>query len=83
VLLVDGVRMLVDNVITNPTRINLISRVALFHGVVAIIATQEKNDLYRDRFMVDMFSPLPIELFNAYTNKQMDFFIDVRTWCEE
>jgi len=45
--------------------------------------TQEKNDLYHDRLMVDMFSLLIIELFDVYTNKQMSLSIDVRTWCEE
>ncbi len=43
------------------------------------IVTHEKNDLYHDQFMVDMFFPLAIELFNVYTNKQMGLFIDVRT----
>jgi hypothetical protein len=61
----------------------LVSRIAFFHGVVATITTQEKNDLYDDRFMVDMFSPLVIELYNVYSSRQMGFFIDVRTWREE
>jgi hypothetical protein len=83
VLLVDGVRMLANNVIANPTRVDLVSQVFFFCVVVATITTQEKNDLYHDRFMVDMFSPLVIELFNVYTEKRMSFFIDVRIWHEE
>jgi hypothetical protein len=61
----------------------LVSQIALFHGVLATITTHKKNDLYDDRFVVDMFSPLVIELYNVYSSKQMGFFIDVRTWREE
>jgi hypothetical protein len=45
-LLVDGIRMLVDIIIVDPIRTNLISQATLFHGVIVTIATQAKDGLY-------------------------------------
>jgi hypothetical protein len=48
VLLIDIVRTLVDVVITDPTRVDLVSRATLSHGVAVTIATQTKDGLYCD-----------------------------------
>ncbi len=47
-LLIDIVRTLVDVVITDPTRVDLVSRATLSHGVAVTIATQTKDGLYCD-----------------------------------
>jgi hypothetical protein len=64
-LSIDGVYTLVDVVIINPTRIDLVLRVVFFHGVVAIVAALAKDDLYCNRFLVDMFFPLAIKVFEC------------------
>jgi hypothetical protein len=46
VLLVDGVHTLTNVVIANPTQVDLVSQVALFHGVAMIVAAQVKDGLY-------------------------------------
>jgi hypothetical protein len=47
-LLVDGIWMLVDIIIVDPIRTNLVSQTGLFHGVMVTIATQAKDGLYGD-----------------------------------
>jgi hypothetical protein len=39
VLLIDGIRNLVNVVIADPTQLDLVSQVVSFHGVAMIVAT--------------------------------------------
>ncbi len=56
VLLINGVRTLVNVIITNPIWVDLVSRVALFCGVTVTITTQAKDGLHCDRFPTTCFS---------------------------
>jgi hypothetical protein len=42
-LLVDSVHALTNVVIVDPTQVDLVSRVAISHGVVTIVAAQANN----------------------------------------
>jgi hypothetical protein len=55
VLLINIVRTMVDIVITNPIRIDLVSRATLSREVTTIIVIQTKDGLYHDQFPTDMF----------------------------
>jgi hypothetical protein len=48
VVLVDGIQMLVDNIIVDPTLANLVLWVVVFHGVIITIVVQSMDDFYRD-----------------------------------
>jgi len=65
VLLVDDVYTLTDVVIGDSTRIDLISWTIIFHGVVAIVATQASDDIYHDQLLVDMFLLLVVKVFKC------------------
>ncbi len=43
--------------------LDLVSRVAMSWGIVAIIATQEKDEFYCDQHLGDMFLLLFVEVF--------------------
>jgi hypothetical protein len=45
-LLVDGIRTLVDVIIVDPILMDLVSHVALFPGVAKIVMAQTKEGLY-------------------------------------
>jgi hypothetical protein len=62
-LSIDDIHTLVDVVIVNPTGVDLISRVVLSHGVIMFLAAQMKERLYYNRYPVDVFFPLAIEIF--------------------
>ncbi len=64
-LSVDGVHTLVEVVMIDMSRINMVSRVACFWGVVTIIAALTKDGLYHDRFPMDMFLRLAVEVFEC------------------
>jgi hypothetical protein len=66
VLSIDGVFMLVDVVIIDPIRVDLVLRVVFFHGVVAIVVALAKDDFYWNYFLVDMFFPLAIKVFGCF-----------------
>jgi hypothetical protein len=55
--------MLVDIIIIDPIRTNLVSQAILFHGVIVTIATQAKDGLCGDRYPMNQFLPLAIEVF--------------------
>jgi hypothetical protein len=63
-LLVYGVCIFVD-VIANPTWVDLVSWVVLSCGVAMIIMVHVKDGLYRNRFPMDMFILLMIEVFKS------------------
>ncbi len=47
--LISGVRLLVNIIIANPIRVDLVLWVVLFCGVAMIITIQVKDDLYGDQ----------------------------------
>ncbi len=55
-LLINIVHALVNVVIANSTRIDLVSQATLSHGVVVTITIQAKDGLYRDQFPTTCFS---------------------------
>ncbi len=65
VLLVDNVYTLVDVVIVNPIRIDLVLEVVFSHGVVTIVVVEVKDDFYCNRFPMDMFVLLVVEVFGC------------------
>jgi hypothetical protein len=65
VLSVDGVHTLVEVVIIDITRVDLVSQVACFGGVMTIITALAKDGFYHDRFPMDMFLCLTVEVFKC------------------
>jgi hypothetical protein len=65
VLLIDGVHKLVDVVIANPTQDDLVSWAIISHRVITIVVIQANDGLYQDRFLVDMFLLLIVEVFKC------------------
>jgi hypothetical protein len=63
-----------DVVVTNPIQIDLVSQVSLFHEVVAIVASQAKDDFYYDQFLVDLLFLLVVEVFRCL-HHQVDGFL--------
>ncbi len=63
VLSINEVHILFTVIIVNSTQVDLVSRVAMFWGIVAIIATQAKDEIYCDRHLEDMFLLLFVEVF--------------------
>jgi hypothetical protein len=57
----------------------LVSQVDLSHGVATIVAAQAKEGFYYNQYLTNQFFSLAIEVFGAYTNKRMTFFIDAPT----
>jgi hypothetical protein len=57
---------MIDVVIINPIRIDLVSRITLSRGVVMTITIQMKDGIYYDDwFPIDMFVPLIMEVFGC------------------
>ncbi len=67
VLLIDIVRTLVDVIIADPIRIDLVSHAALSRRVATIIMTQTKDGLYHNKLPTDMFLFLVVEVFGCFT----------------
>jgi hypothetical protein len=65
VLSIDGVHTLTNIVITNPIRVDLVSQVVLFHGIVTTVMVYAKDGLYHDQFPIDMFFPLVVKVFGC------------------
>ncbi len=59
----DSICTLSDVIIVDFTRTNLISWVALFHGVFVRVVAQVKEGLYYDCYPINMFLPLAIKVF--------------------
>jgi hypothetical protein len=57
--------MLVDIVIVDPTRTDLVSREALSCEVVGAIAAQAKDGFYCDQYSANWFLLLAIEVFGC------------------
>jgi predicted naringenin-chalcone synthase len=66
VLLIDIICTLVNVVIANTTRANLVSWAVLSRGVVALLVAQVKERFHRDRYLTDVFFPLAIEVFGCF-----------------
>jgi hypothetical protein len=79
VLLINGVCTLIDVIIASSTRVDLILQVVFSHGVIVIIATQAKDNFYRNWFLVDMFFPLAVKVFGCLHQHADEFFHNV-TW---
>ncbi len=74
-LSVDGVRMLADIIIINPTSVNLVLWASLSCKVIAIVTTQAKIILCHDQFLMDMFLPLVVEDFGCLHQEEADGFL--------
>ncbi len=73
-LSINGVHTLAYVVITNPIRVDLVSWAVFFHGVTTTIAIQAKDGLYCNRFPMDMFLYLVVEVFGCLHQQQADKF---------
>jgi len=62
-LSINGVHMLADVVIVDPTWIDLVSQATFSCGVVTRVTTWVKDGFYCDQFLEDMFFPLVIKVF--------------------
>ncbi len=81
VVLVDGVRMLADIIITNSTWINLVLRLILSHEDAITIVDEPKDGLYHDQYLADQFFLVAIKRFlGVCINRPMVFFTVVLTW---
>jgi hypothetical protein len=65
-LLIDDIHTLIDVVIANPTQADLVSWMALSHGVVVTLVAQVKEGLYHDCHSTYVFFPLAIEVFGCF-----------------
>ncbi len=65
VLLVDGIRILADVIIVDPTQADLVSRTTFSCGVVATMVAQVKEGLYYDHYPLNMFFLLAIKVFGC------------------
>ncbi len=72
-LSINGVCTLIDVIIANSTSVDLILQAVFFHGVITIIATHVKDNLYHNWFVVDMFFLLVVKVFGCL-NQHVDGF---------
>jgi hypothetical protein len=79
----DGICTLVNFIIVDPIRTNLVSWVVLSHGVVAAMVAQVKEGLYCNHDPANMFLPLAIEVFGCFFKQSNNLFINVLTWREQ
>jgi hypothetical protein len=70
----DGIHTLVNVVIVNPTRADLLPRSCTTQGLVASDATQAKEKSYRNGHPIDQFVPLTIEVFGCL-HKHVDMIL--------
>ncbi len=64
-LSVNGVYILADVIIVDPTRVELVSQVTFSCGVVAIVVVWAKDGLYCNLFLMDMFFLVVIKVFEC------------------
>ncbi len=69
-----GIRTLVDIVIANPMRVDLLPQSCVTQGFVALNATQAKENNYCNQNPIDQFLPLAIEVFGCL-HKHADLFL--------
>jgi hypothetical protein len=74
VLTKDGIRTLIDIVITNPTRTNLFPWSCATQGFVTFDTAQAKKKSYHYQHPIDQFLPLSIEVFECL-HKQVNVFL--------
>jgi hypothetical protein len=72
-----------DIVFTNLTRVDLVLWIVISHGVVMTIATQAKEKIYHNQFLMDMFILLIIEVFKCLHQQANEFFHHVPIWHGE
>jgi len=71
----DGIRTLLDIVIANPTRADLLPQSCAIQGLmIALNATQAKNRNYHNQHPTNQFLYLGIEVF-GYLCKHADVFL--------
>jgi hypothetical protein len=63
---VDGIHALTHVIINNLIQVDLVSHVAFFCGVAAIVVAQRKERLYCDHYPTNMFFLLAIEFFGCF-----------------
>jgi hypothetical protein len=61
----DGIRTLVDVIIADPTRANLLLRSCATQGFDASNVVQAKKRSYHNQHLVNQFLPLSVELFGC------------------
>jgi hypothetical protein len=74
VLTKDGIRILIDVVIANPTQVDLFFRSYATQGFVTFDAAQAKERNYRNQHPTDQFLPLTIEVFGRL-HKHVNVFL--------
>jgi hypothetical protein len=74
VLTKNGIRTLVDVVIVDPTRVDLLPRSCAIEGFVAFDVTQAKERSYHNWHPNDQFLPLAVEVFDCL-HKHVDVFL--------
>jgi hypothetical protein len=70
----DGICTLVDIVIVNPTRVDLLPQSCATQRFAAFNAAQAKKRSYCNQHHVDQFLPLAVEVFGCL-HKQMEVFL--------
>jgi hypothetical protein len=73
VLSTNGIHTLVNMVIDDPTRGDLVSQVVPFRKVIMMMTTQAKEGLYHDWHSTNMFLPLAIEIFECIHQQANNF----------
>ncbi len=71
---IDDIHILVDVVIVDPIRVDLISHVVLSDGVVMFLAVEMKERFYCDYYLADVFFPLAMEIFECLHQHANNFF---------
>jgi hypothetical protein len=74
VMLVDDIRTLVNVIIANPIRAYLVSWANFSCGVSMIMVAQVKERLYRDHYLIYVFFPFTIEVFECFHQQFNNFF---------
>jgi hypothetical protein len=70
----DGIRTLVNFVIANPIRVDLLCQYCATRRFVAFEIVQAKERNYHDQHPIDHFLPFAIEVFGCL-NKKVDMFL--------
>jgi hypothetical protein len=65
VFIINGICILVNVIITNPTHANLVLQVVFSQGMDVAIATQAKVVSYHDQHLEDDFIPLIVKIFGC------------------
>ncbi len=75
-LSINSVRTLAEVVIIDPTRVDLVSWVTLYHAVMTTIVAEAKDGIYLDCFPTDMSFPLVVEVIGCLHQQMNKFFIN-------